>query len=75
MGFQFHTPFVKGDPLWMPFGDKRNNVVERLIALKKKYANFVVNGIKQLSLMKGNWGGIGTTFIRSHGKKPGTPSV
>jgi len=40
----------------MPFGDKRSNVVERLIALKKKYPNFVVNGIKQLSLMKGNLG-------------------
>jgi Fe-coproporphyrin III synthase len=77
IGFQFHTPFVKDDPLWMPFGDKRNNVVERLITLKNKYPNFVVNGIKQLSLMKGNWGGIGTTpvqcllgytFIRSPGK-------
>jgi hypothetical protein len=52
-------------------------VVERLITLKKKYPNFVVSGIKQLSLMKGNWGGIGTTtvqcpswatFIRSDGK-------
>ena len=41
------SPFVKGDPLWMPFGDKRNNVIERLIALKNKYPNFVVNGIKQ----------------------------
>src|ERR671936_3034142 len=30
IGFQFHTPFVKDDPLWMPFGDKRNNIVERL---------------------------------------------
>jgi len=37
----------------MPFGDKRNSLVERLIALKKKYPNFVVNGVKQLSLMKG----------------------
>jgi Fe-coproporphyrin III synthase len=64
IGFQFHTPFVKGDPLWMPFGDKRNNVVERLIALKKRYPNFVVNGINQLSLMKGNWGGIGTTPVQ-----------
>jgi Fe-coproporphyrin III synthase len=43
---------VKGDPLWMPFGGQRNNIVERLITLKKKYPNFVVNGIKQLSLMK-----------------------
>src|SRR5215469_7314730 len=64
IGFQFHTPFVMGDPLWLPFGDIRNNVVERLISLKKKYPNFVVNGIKQLSLMKGNWGGIGTTPVQ-----------
>jgi len=61
IGFQFHTPFVKDDPLWMPFGEERNNAVERLIALKKKYPNFVVNGVKQLSLMKGNWGGIDTS--------------
>ena len=64
IGFQFHTPFVKGDPLWMPFGEERNNVVEKLIALKNKYPNFVVNGINQLSLMKGNWGGIGTTPVQ-----------
>ena len=52
IGFQFHTPFVKSDPLWMPFGDKRKNVVERLITLKKRYPNFLVNGIKQLSRLK-----------------------
>lgn len=64
IGFQFHTPFVKGDPLWMPFGKKRNEVVDRLIALKERYPGFVVNGVKQLSLMKGNWGGIGTTPVQ-----------
>jgi Fe-coproporphyrin III synthase len=26
--------------------------------------NFVVNGVKQLLLMKGNWGGIGTTPVQ-----------
>jgi len=64
IGFQFHTPFVKGDPLWMPFGEKRNEVVDKLIALKEKYPGFVVNGENQLSLMKGNWGGIGTTPVQ-----------
>ncbi|MFY9794585.1 MAG: radical SAM protein [Candidatus Nitrosopolaris sp.] len=64
IGFQFHTPFVKGDPLWLPFGEKRNEVVDKLIALKEKYPDFVVNGINQLSLMKGNWGGIGTTPVQ-----------
>ena len=64
IGFQFHTPFVKGDPLWMPFGEKRNELVDKLIALKERYPGFVVNGVNQLSLMKGNWGGIGTTPVQ-----------
>jgi hypothetical protein len=48
----------------MPFGDKRTKVVDRLISLRKKYPHFVINGEKQLSLMKGNWGGIGTTPVQ-----------
>src|ERR687894_456927 len=63
IGFQFHTPFVKGDPLMLPFGETRNQVVDRIIEMKKKYPNFIVNPIKQLSLMKGNWGGLGTTPV------------
>ena len=63
IGFQFHTPFVKGDPLMLPFGQVRNQVVDKLIELKEKYPNFIVNPIKQLLLMKGNWGGSGTTPI------------
>ena len=64
IGFQFHTPFIKGDPLWLPFGEKRSQVVDKLIGLKEKYPDFVVNGVKQLSLMKGNWGGVGTTPVQ-----------
>ena len=63
IAFQFHTPFSKDDPLWLPFGDKRNKVIEKLVDLKKRYPKFVVNGEKQLSLMKGNWGGTGTTPV------------
>jgi MoaA/NifB/PqqE/SkfB family radical SAM enzyme len=63
VGFQFHTPFVKGDPLMMPFGEVRNQVVDNIVELKKKYPNFVVNPIPQLLLMKGNWGGKGTTPV------------
>jgi Fe-coproporphyrin III synthase len=63
IGIQFHTPFVKGDPLMLPFGEVRNQVVDGLIALKKKYPDFVVNPTQQLTLMKGNWGGVGTTPI------------
>jgi len=64
IGFQFHTPFIKGDPLWLPFGEKRNEVVDKLIALRRKYPDFVVNGEKQISLMKKNWGGVGTTPVQ-----------
>jgi hypothetical protein len=63
IGFQFHTPFMKGDPLWLGFGELRNKVVDRLIDLRKKYPGYVVNPEKQLSLMKGNWGGTGTTPV------------
>jgi MoaA/NifB/PqqE/SkfB family radical SAM enzyme len=64
IGFQFHTPFVKGDPLWMPFGQERNKVVDKLISLRNQYPEFVINGKKQLLLMKGNWGGTGTTPVQ-----------
>jgi Fe-coproporphyrin III synthase len=60
IGFQFHTPFVKGDPLWLPYGHERDNIVDKLIALREKYPDFVINSKKQFTLMKGNWGGIGT---------------
>lgn len=63
IGFQFHTPFIKGDPLMLPFGELRNEVVDKIIALKKEYPDYVVNPVKQLTLMKGNWGGIGTTPV------------
>lgn len=64
IAFQFHTPFVKGDPLMLPFGELRNSVVDRLIDLHEKYPEFVINFKEQLLLMKGNWGGIGTTPVQ-----------
>jgi hypothetical protein len=64
IGFQFHTPFMKGDPLWLEFGELRNEVVDKLIDLRRKFPDFVINSEKQLSLMKGNWGGKGTTPIQ-----------
>jgi MoaA/NifB/PqqE/SkfB family radical SAM enzyme len=63
IGFQFHTPFAKGDPLMLPFGEVRNQVVDKIIALKKRYPGFIVNPVHQLTLMKGNWGGVGTTPV------------
>lgn len=64
IGYQFHTPFMKGDPLWLEYGDTRNHVVDDLINLRRKYPKFVINSENQLSLMRGNWGGIGTTPIQ-----------
>jgi Fe-coproporphyrin III synthase len=64
IGFQFHTPFVKGDPLMLPFGKRRDEVVNKLIALHDKYPKFVINNEKQLLSMKGNWGGIGTIPVQ-----------
>jgi Fe-coproporphyrin III synthase len=64
IGFQFHTPFMKGDPLWLEFGELRNNIVDNLVRLRRKYPQFVINSEKQLSLMKGNWGGTGTTPVQ-----------
>jgi len=55
---------MKGDPLWIEFGKLRNDLVDRLIDLRRKYPNFVINSEKQLSLMKGNWGGNGTTPVQ-----------
>jgi len=64
IGFQFHTPVVKGDPLWMPFGQERDKVVDKLITLRNQYPDFIINDKKQLLLMKGNWGGTGTTPVQ-----------
>jgi MoaA/NifB/PqqE/SkfB family radical SAM enzyme len=64
MAFQFHTPFVKGDPLMLPFGERRNEVADTLIELHEKYPEFVMNFKEQLLLMKGNWGGVGTTPVQ-----------
>jgi Fe-coproporphyrin III synthase len=64
IGFQFHTPFADNDPLWLPYGQIRNNVVEDIIKLRRQYPKFIINNEKQLELMKGNWGGIKTTPLQ-----------
>ncbi len=64
IGFQFHTPFMKNDPLWLPFGEERTKLVDDIIAMKARYDDdYVINPIYQLELMKKNWGGKGTTPI------------
>ena len=44
--------------------EKIVKVVDKLIALLRKYPNFVINNEKQISLMKGNLGGVGTTPVQ-----------
>ena len=64
IGFQFHTPFMKGDPLWLPFGAERTKVVDDIIAMREIYDdNYIINPKSQLELMKKNWGGNGTSPI------------
>lgn len=63
IGFQFHTPFMKNDPLWFPFGPERTRVVDEIIAMREKYPDYVINPKSQLELMKRNWGGRGTTPV------------
>lgn len=64
IGFQFHTPFIKDDPLWLSFGDIRDSVVDEIISMKRIYPDYIVNSEKQISLMKGNWGGVETTPVQ-----------
>jgi len=64
IGFQFHTPFMKGDPLWLPFGKERDKVIDELLDLKSnEYKEYIVNPKHQLEIMKTSWGGKGTNPI------------
>ena len=64
IGFQFHTPFMKNDPLWLPFGKERDEVVDKLLKLQSgKYKDYIVNPRHQLEIMKTSWGGKGTTPV------------
>jgi MoaA/NifB/PqqE/SkfB family radical SAM enzyme len=64
IGFQFHTPFMKNDPLWLPFGPERTKVVDDIISMRDKFDDdYIINPDSQLELMKKNWGGKGTIPI------------
>lgn len=64
IGFQFHTPFVEGDPLWLPFGKERDKVVDYLLEKQKnEHKDYIINPKSQLEIMKTSWGGKGTTPI------------
>jgi len=56
VNFQFHTPFDKRDPLWIPFGPKRDAAIEKIGRMKEKYPGFFLNTDRQLeNLRSGAW--------------------
>jgi len=64
IGFQFHTPFMEGDPLWLPFGKERDRIIDYLIEKQQKeHKDYIINPKDQLEIMKRSWGGKGTTPI------------
>ena len=64
IGFQFHTPFAEGDPLWLPFGGERDRVVDEILEMRRgPHKGYIVNPERQLEMMKASWGGRGTTPV------------
>lgn len=64
IGFQFHTPFMEGDPLWLPFGPERDGVIDYLVGRQQgPLRDYIINPRHQLEIMKRSWGGKGTTPI------------
>lgn len=64
IGLQFHTPFIKGDPLWLPFGGERDRVIDEILEMRRgEYSDYIINPPKQLEIMKSSWGGRGTTPV------------
>ncbi|MFW6194502.1 MAG: hypothetical protein ACOC5L_03175 [Halobacteriota archaeon] len=55
INFQFHTPFSHDDELWIPYGEKRNNIIKKIKELKRKYPNKSYNTDKQLDLLGTNY--------------------
>ena len=50
INFQIHTPFMENDPLWIPYGKKRDELIDKIILLKRKYPQYVIHEEKQLNL-------------------------
>jgi Fe-coproporphyrin III synthase len=57
ISIQFHTPFIDNDPLWLPFGEERNKIIDSILDYtRNENKHFVVNSEEQFELMRGNWG-------------------
>ena len=57
INFQFHTPFVENDPLWIPYGEKRDKILDDLIMLRERFPDYVINDKEQINLIRHPWGG------------------
>lgn len=62
IAFQFHTPFMLDDHLWLPFGEERNVLIDKIIQLRDEFPGFILNNEKQLEMMKRNWANAKGTF-------------
>jgi sulfatase maturation enzyme AslB (radical SAM superfamily) len=50
ISIQFHTPFVDNDPLWLPFGEKRNKTIDSILEYSSnENKRFVINSREQLN--------------------------
>lgn len=54
INFQFHTTFSHDDGLWIPFGSKRDAIIQKIKRLKRKYPYKSYNTDKQLDLLGTN---------------------
>ncbi len=64
IAFQLHTPFSDNDPLWIPYGEERERLIDKILEMKKSYGAFVMNSKRQINMLRRPWGGIGTTPTR-----------
>jgi hypothetical protein len=55
IAFQFHTPFYMEDNLWLPFGEERNLLIDKIVQLRDEFPGFILNNEKQLDMLRGNW--------------------
>ncbi len=61
IAFQLHTPFTPNDPLWIPYGNERDWVIDKILEMKKEYNGFIMNSKGQIKMLRKPWGGVGTT--------------
>lgn len=56
MVVQFHTPFSYDDPLWLPYGETRDQVIDELVKIRKENPSFLLNPERHLNTFRKPWG-------------------